>query len=32
MGGVGSVLTLAQEKLSSGQFNQMASVIPGASK
>ena len=32
MGGVGSVLTLAQEKLSSGQFNQVASAIPGASK
>lgn len=27
MGGVGSVLTLAQENLAAGQFNQIASVI-----
>jgi Protein of unknown function VcgC/VcgE (DUF2780) len=30
MGGVGSILTLAQEKLASGQFDQVASVIPDA--
>ncbi|RPH53488.1 MAG: hypothetical protein EHM84_03740, partial [Lysobacterales bacterium] len=32
MGGVGSVLTLAQEKLAKGEFDQIAKVIPGASK
>jgi hypothetical protein len=31
-GGVGSVLTLAQEKLAAGDFDQVAAVIPGASK
>jgi hypothetical protein len=32
MGGVGSILTLAQEKLAKGEFDQIAKVIPGASK
>ena len=32
MGGVGSVLTLAQEKLAKGEFDQVAKVIPGSSK
>lgn len=32
MGGVGSMLTLAQEKLASGQFDQIAKLIPGADK
>src|SRR5262245_1237352 len=32
MGGVGSMLTLAQEKLTSGQFDQVAKYVPGASK
>lgn len=31
-GGVGSILTLAQEKLIKGDFDQVAKVIPGASK
>ena len=31
-GGVGSILTLAQEKLASGDFDKVAAVIPGASK
>jgi hypothetical protein len=31
-GGVGSMLTLAQEKLAKGDFDKIASVIPGASK
>ena len=29
-GGVGSILTLAQEKLAAGDFDQIAAVIPGA--
>jgi hypothetical protein len=32
MGGVGAMLTLAQEKLTSGQFDQVAKYVPGASK
>lgn len=31
-GGVGSILKLAQEKLVKGDFDQVAAVIPGASK
>jgi len=31
-GGVGSILKLAQEKLSAGDFDQVAKAIPGASK
>ena len=31
-GGVGSILKLAQEKLVKGDFDQIAAVIPGASK
>ena len=31
-GGVGSMLKLAQEKLSAGEFDQIAKAIPGASK
>lgn len=31
-GGVGSILTLAKERLAAGDFDQLASVIPGASK
>lgn len=31
-GGVGSMLKLAQEKLSAGDFDQVAAVIPGAQK
>jgi hypothetical protein len=31
-GGVGSILTLAREKLVAGDFDKIASVIPGASK
>lgn len=31
-GGVGSILTLAQEKLIKGDFDKVAAVIPGASK
>jgi hypothetical protein len=31
-GGLGSVLTLAQEKLVKGDFDKIAAVIPGASK
>src|SRR5688572_4169465 len=31
-GGVGSILTLAQEKLAKGDFDKVAAVIPGASK
>jgi uncharacterized protein VcgC/VcgE DUF2780 len=31
-GGLGSILTLAQEKLAKGDFDKVASVIPGASK
>jgi uncharacterized protein VcgC/VcgE DUF2780 len=31
-GGLGSVLTLAQEKLAKGDFDKLAGVIPGASK
>lgn len=31
-GGVGSMLTLAQEKLAKGDFDQVASLVPGASK
>jgi hypothetical protein len=31
-GGLGSVLTLAQEKLASGDFDKVAAAIPGASK
>jgi hypothetical protein len=31
-GGVGSILTLAQEKLVAGDFDKIAAVIPGASK
>lgn len=31
-GGVGSMLTLAQEKLVAGDFDMIAAVIPGASK
>jgi len=31
-GGLGSMLTLAQEKLQKGDFDKVASVIPGASK
>jgi hypothetical protein len=30
-GGLGSILTLAQEKLAAGDFDKIASVIPGAS-
>jgi hypothetical protein len=30
-GGVGSILTLAQEKLAKGDFDKVASLIPGAS-
>jgi Protein of unknown function VcgC/VcgE (DUF2780) len=32
MGGTGSILTLAQEKLAKGEFDQVASVIPGSKK
>jgi hypothetical protein len=32
MGGTGSILTLAQEKLAKGEFDQIAKVVPGASK
>lgn len=31
-GGVGSMLKLAQEKLSAGEFDQVAKAVPGASK
>ena len=31
-GGVGSMLLLAQEKLTSGQFDQVAAAIPGSQK
>jgi hypothetical protein len=31
-GGLGSVLTLAQEKLAKGDFDKIAAAIPGASK
>lgn len=31
-GGLGSMLTLAQEKLAAGDFDKIAGVIPGASK
>lgn len=31
-GGVGAYLTLAQEKLSAGDFDQVAKLVPGASK
>ena len=31
-GGLGSVLTLAQEKLAKGDFDKIAAVIPGSSK
>lgn len=31
-GGVGSILTLAREKLAAGDFDKIAAVIPGASK
>jgi hypothetical protein len=31
-GGIGSMLKLAQEKLSAGDFDQVAAVIPGAQK
>ena len=31
-GGVGSILKLAQEKLSAGEFDQVAKAIPGADK
>jgi hypothetical protein len=31
-GGIGSVLTLAQEKLVKGDFDKIAAAIPGASK
>jgi hypothetical protein len=31
-GGVGSILTLAQEKLIKGDFDKIAQVVPGASK
>ncbi len=31
-GGVGSMLTLAHEKLAAGDFDKIAAVIPGASK
>jgi hypothetical protein len=31
-GGVGSILTLAQEKLVKGDFDKVAAAIPGASK
>ena len=31
-GGLGSILTLAQEKLEKGDFDKVASAIPGASK
>ncbi|HEU5134876.1 MAG TPA: DUF2780 domain-containing protein [Steroidobacteraceae bacterium] len=31
-GGVGSILTLAKEKLAKGDFDKIAAVIPGASK
>jgi len=31
-GGVGSILTLAQEKLIKGDFDKVAAVVPGASK
>jgi hypothetical protein len=31
-GGIGSVLTLAQEKLAKGDFDKIAAAIPGASK
>jgi|SRR5882672_2644883 len=31
-GGVGSILTLAQEKLVKGDFDKIAAVVPGASK
>jgi hypothetical protein len=31
-GGVGSILTLAQEKLIKGDFDKIAAVVPGASK
>jgi hypothetical protein len=30
-GGVGSILTLAQEKLAKGDFDKVAALIPGAS-
>jgi hypothetical protein len=30
-GGVGSILTLAQEKLAKGDFDKIAALIPGAS-
>jgi hypothetical protein len=32
MGGTGSILTLAQEKLAKGEFDQIAKVIPGSTK
>ena len=31
-GGIGSYLTLAQEKLAKGDFDKLASLVPGASK
>jgi uncharacterized protein YceK len=31
-GGVGSILTLAQEKLAAGDFDKIAAVIPGSQK
>lgn len=31
-GGIGSYLTLAQEKLAKGDFDQLASFVPGAAK
>ena len=31
-GGIGSYLTLAQEKLAKGDFDKIASLVPGASK
>jgi uncharacterized protein VcgC/VcgE DUF2780 len=31
-GGIGSYLTLAQEKLAKGDFDKVASLVPGASK
>jgi hypothetical protein len=31
-GGIGSMLTLAQEKLAAGDFDKIAAVIPGAGK
>ena len=31
-GGIGSYLTLAQEKLAKGDFDKVAALVPGASK